>query len=64
MRRRDLIVALVAAWPAAAAGQPAAKPFVGYLSGRTRDGDAPYMPETLRGFREAGYVAQADEVIE
>lgn len=57
MRRRDLFLGLAGTLAAASArAQPAKPPLVGFVSGRTRAGDAPYMPETLRGLREAGFV--------
>lgn len=58
MRRRDLIIGAAGVLTASvtAPAQSGGMPLVGFLSGRTRAGDAPYLPETLRGFREAGFV--------
>lgn len=58
MERRSFFALLIGAanWPLAARAQQRALPLVGYISGRTRAGDAAYMPEVLRAFREAGFV--------
>lgn len=58
MRRREFIAGLgsVAAWPFAAQAQQSTIPIVAFISGRSRDGDNPYMPALRDGLAESGFI--------
>ena len=47
---------MLAAWPLAASSQQRAMPAVGYLSGGTSAGFAPFVAAFRQGLSEAGYV--------
>ena len=58
MQRRDFITLLVgaSAWPLAAEAQQRAMPVVGYISGRSREGDEAYTSALLEGLKRSGFV--------
>jgi putative ABC transport system substrate-binding protein len=66
MQRRDFITLLgsAAAWPVTALAQQAALPVIGFLSGSTRDTEAPWLDKFWRGLRETGYTEGANVAIE
>jgi ABC-type uncharacterized transport system substrate-binding protein len=64
--RREFIAALggAAAWPLAAHGQRRQMPVIGYLNGRSREGDAPFTAAFRQGLSEASFVEQQNVAIE
>jgi putative ABC transport system substrate-binding protein len=59
MRRRDFIAGLggaVAAWPVVSRAQQPAIPVIGYISGRSREGDEAYTSALLEGLKQSGLV--------
>ena len=58
MKRREFITLIGAAacWPLVARAQQSAIPLVAFLSGRSRDGDIPYMPALRDALAESGFV--------
>jgi putative ABC transport system substrate-binding protein len=64
--RRELLVAVggAAAWRLAAYAQQPAMPVIGFLSGGTPAGYAPYATALRQGLKEAGYVDGRNLAIE
>ncbi len=58
MQRRDFMTLLVgaSAWPLAPGAQQRAMPVVGYISGRSREGDQAYTSALLEGLKQSGFV--------
>jgi putative tryptophan/tyrosine transport system substrate-binding protein len=67
VKRREFIAFLggaAVAWPLAALAQESAMPVVGYLNGRSRDTDTPFLVAFHRGLNETGYVEGRNVTIE
>ncbi|SEC08705.1 putative ABC transport system substrate-binding protein [Rhizobiales bacterium GAS188] len=64
MRRREIILGAVAAWPLAAGAQQPSMPIIGFLSGASPDGFAHRAAEFRQGLKEAGYVEGRNVAIE
>ena len=58
LRRREFVglIGGAAAWPVVARAQRATMPVIGYLSGRSRETDAPMLAGFRKGLAETGYV--------
>jgi putative ABC transport system substrate-binding protein len=66
IRRRDFIAGIgsATAWPVVAQAQQAAVPVIGYLSGRSREAEAPMLSSFRQGLRETGHVENRNVEIE
>jgi putative ABC transport system substrate-binding protein len=66
MKRRDFITFLggAAVWPLTARAQQRSMPLVGYLSGRSRNTDTPFLTAFRNGLSETGYVEGRSVAIE
>ena len=58
MKRREFITVIGAAasWPLIARAQKSSIPVVAFISGRSPDGDNPYMPMLQAGLAESGFI--------
>src|SRR5215475_7820252 len=58
MRRREFVglIGGAAAWPLAAGAQQRPVPVIGYLSGRSREAEAPMLAGFRKGLAETGHV--------
>jgi ABC-type uncharacterized transport system substrate-binding protein len=58
LRRREFVglIGGAAAWPVVTRAQRATMPVIGYLSGRSRETDAPMLAGFRKGLAETGYV--------
>jgi putative ABC transport system substrate-binding protein len=59
MRRREFIGLLsgaAAPWPPVARAQQPSVPMIGYISGRSREGDEEYTSALLEGLKQSGFV--------
>jgi putative tryptophan/tyrosine transport system substrate-binding protein len=58
MRRREFIagIGIAATWPLAGRAQRASLPVIGYISGRSREGDEAYTSALLDGLKQSGFV--------
>jgi putative ABC transport system substrate-binding protein len=66
LKRREFITLIggAAAWPAAARGQQAAVPVVGYISGASREDSEYYLGALRQGLRETGFAEGRNVTIE
>jgi putative ABC transport system substrate-binding protein len=66
VKRREFIAALggVAAWPMVVQGQQAARPLVGFMSGRSPEDSGPVLQAFLKGLKEAGFQNNQNVMIE
>ena len=67
MRRRNFVKGIVGstvAWPFAARAQQPAIPVIGFLTGGTPAGYAPYAAAFRQGLKEAGYIEGQNVAIE
>jgi putative tryptophan/tyrosine transport system substrate-binding protein len=65
MRRREFIAGLgTAAWPLVARAQQPPMPVIGYLSGRSREAETPFLAAFRKGLAEVGYVENRNVAVE